>query len=490
MKAIKQHIQRYPYHLLLLPLFFVLHGFLENYPFVAGGNTMLLFLAYSGVAIILFGVFYLLLKCIRKAAVMTSAVMAANFFFGTIHDTLKDFFGAGFITKYGVLILIFLIALACIYIFTRKRKGFYRTTSYLTILLLVLVIIDLGMLATKLTNGSGRSYAAQDPAFQKCDSCTKPDVYIIVLDEYAGRLQLKELYDFDNGKFLDALNSRGFKTIPFSLSNYNYTPYSTASLLNMGYLDKSQTTNVQKGFKYSINRIDHNRVVNFFISNGYTFYNYSPFTVAGSSAPIKGSFVPKGTELITAGTFVSRFEKDVLLNLATKFNWSWYIKKKMYSTLDDNNQLYNLTAGISRSGKSPKIVYTHLLMPHFPFYHDSTGRLRSFDELKGISMNNTDAYLGYLKHVNEEILKLVDGILSNAKQPPVIAIMSDHGYRHFPEIDTKYYFYNFLSVHLPSCDYRLFADTMSNVNFMKSVLNTDFSQRLEIEKDSTWLIDF
>src|ERR1044072_1951722 len=70
-----------------------------------------------------------------------------------------------------------------------------------------------------------------------CDSCNRPDIFFIVLDEYSGNTALNQLFHFDNSDFKKQLEQRGFYVAKESLSNYNYTPFSVASILNMKYLD-------------------------------------------------------------------------------------------------------------------------------------------------------------------------------------------------------------------------------------------------------------
>jgi hypothetical protein len=234
-------------------------------------------------------------------------------------------------------------------------------------------------------------------------------------------------------------------------SNYSYTPYSTASFLDMEYLDPEKTKNVKKGgYKYDIDKIDNNRIVNFFRSTGYHFFNCSPFTLAGRSSAIEGSFVPTNTQLITVGIFFSRFEKDVMLNAANKVNLTWYLKKSMYVTRKGNNKLYALTKKIAETEPNAKIIYSHLLMPHYPYYYNETGELRSFEALQKRSLDNNEDYLAYLKYTNREMILLIDHLLAHSSVPPVILLVRDHGNRQYKNgSDLNYYFSNLLSVHLP-----------------------------------------
>ncbi|HSB93839.1 MAG TPA: hypothetical protein VLC28_11995, partial [Flavitalea sp.] len=60
----------YPYFVFLLPLFFVLHGLNENFGFVKFRDGLELWLVYSAVLVVLFGIFFLLLKKSVKAALL------------------------------------------------------------------------------------------------------------------------------------------------------------------------------------------------------------------------------------------------------------------------------------------------------------------------------------------------------------------------------------------------------------------------------------
>jgi FtsH-binding integral membrane protein len=485
-----EKIKRWPFYIFMFPVFFVLHGYAENFRFISPLSALLLCFTYSGSALLITFFFYLLYKNLSKAALMSFFILAFHFFFGNMLDLLKEISPSGFVAKYSFLVPVFLITALWLFFIIQKRKTLFRITYYLNILFAVLICIDAVLLTTQILNKDNTRYKNTSTEFIFCDSCSKPDVYIIMLDEYAGSQELKDIFNYDNQPFIDSLALRGFKTMSNSHSNYNYTPYSTASTLNMEYMDLPKIKNVKKGFKYAVNKIDNNRTVNFFLSNGYRFFNYSPFTVAGQSSAIEGSFVPANTKLITAGTFLSRLEKDVLINAANKMNLTWYLKKVMYVTLKDNNKHYTLTKKIAETKTGPKIVYTHLLMPHYPYYYNATGELRTFDALRVSSPDNKEDYLSYLKYTNQQMIVLADHILSRSSRPPVIVLISDHGYRQYKDQDIKYYFSNLMSVYLPGRNYSLYNDSTSNVNLFRVLLNTEFRQRLPLLEHKTFLIDF
>ena len=64
-----------------------------------------------------------------------------------------------------------------------------------------------------------------------------PNIYYIILDEYARADVLKELFDYDNQAFLQFLQQKGFYVASQSHSNYSQTYLSLASSLNFSYLE-------------------------------------------------------------------------------------------------------------------------------------------------------------------------------------------------------------------------------------------------------------
>ena len=73
------------YFLVLLPVFFVWHGFVENYTSVTLSGVFDLLLGYLLALLILFAVFYLVFRSWRKTSVFVFLVMAFQFFFFELH---------------------------------------------------------------------------------------------------------------------------------------------------------------------------------------------------------------------------------------------------------------------------------------------------------------------------------------------------------------------------------------------------------------------
>jgi len=481
-------LKKYPLFLYLLPVFFVLHGSVENYDYVPFKDAILLIGVYLGFSLVFYFIFWLVYKNGLKAGVIAFLLMAFHFFFGTIQDGLRNIFAGLFVTKWAfVLPVSFCLLLLTIVSLKRSKKTFRKLAFYLNVLFVLLILIDLVWLASK--SAKINEVAKNLPGeFTACDTCAKPDVYVIIADEYPGNIQLKDLFNFDNAPFINQLSDRGFHVVPASSSNYNYTPYSIASTLDMDYLAFDQRGN-KPLLAYAYQRIGNNKLLGFLQNHQYKFYNYSLSDFKGNPAHVKETFLPVKTRLITSQTFLSRLEKELGFHLILRSKEE--MRKTVYANKENNEDLLRSVIQTSaEKTKQPKFVLTHLMMPHYPYYFDKNGNEYPFESLIEGNQDNHQHFVEYLEYSNKKLLELVDNVLKNASSPPVIVLMGDHGFRHFRQpVDTKYYFTNLVSVYLPGKNYSAFGDSLSNVNLFRVVLNTTFGQQLHYLKDSTIIMD-
>jgi len=487
MPELKTFLQSRPAFVFLLPLFFVLHGCVENFDFIPLPNALSLTALYLFAAIIIFFLSRLLFHNSIKAGLVTSFIMAFHFFFGSLHDELKKLFPGTFITKYSILLPVSFIVFILVVIFLRKAKRpFIKLNTYLNVALSLVIIIDFGILLSKLLFQK-KEPLSLDKEFTKCDTCQKPNVYFVIADEYAGNEELKDIFHYDNSPFEDQLRKRGFHVINHSFSNYNYTPFSIASILNMKYLHLKDTSRTGSDITYSYQEIKNNKIKHFFQANGYQFYNYSVFDFDGQPAPVRENFLPSKTRLITSQTFLSRLDRDVSFNLITRLKSKTALKKATYLYRENNDHLYQLTWDFAlKKSTGPGFIYTHLMMPHYPYYYDKNGKELPFERLPEGNQVHREDYIEYLQYSNNKMLELIDHIQRSSPTPPIIIFMGDHGFRHFNEpVERKYYFMNFTSVYFPGENYSRLSDNTSSVNLFREILNSQFSQQLPPLKDSS-----
>ncbi len=489
-KQVVSFFQTKPVFLFLLPAFFVLHGSTRNYNAVTFKDGLLLMILYTGCALVAAGLAWFFYRDIVKACIIAFFLMLYHFFFGNIQDMLKSLSPQTFLSQYRFILPVSLLLFCLLILGIKKRKKpLLRFGFYLNILLLTLIVIDTGWLVSRLTLRDRNNLLNPGTAtLRLCDTCQKPDIYLILVDQYAGNTALKDVFGFDNTQFVNELTSRGFHVAKKSSSNYNLTPFSMASLLNMDYLTPEMGVKKHLNVSYSYRLIKNSSVVQFLAASGYQFYNYSIFDFPGYPAHQYHSFLPYGTKLITAQTFTGRLDRDIRTGIMEgKFGTESLQKKILYEDLHFNDSIIGLTRHLAaQRTANPKFVYSHLMIPHHPYYFDSRGDSLPLKKLMHLKDNDSNDYIEYLRYGNKKILQLIDDIVAGSPAPPVIMLLSDHGFRHPAKtIDRKYDFMNLNAIFLPDKNYSQFNDSLTNVNHFRVFFNSCFDQHLVLLKDST-----
>lgn len=475
------------YFLFLLPVYFVFHGFVENYASVAFSEVFYLLIEYLLATAILFLIFYFIFRSLRKTALFVFALMSFHFFFGAMHDTAKKLIPHTFFVKYVFILpltfICFIILIALIY---RSSRRLDKLVKFLNLVLVVLILLDIPFLIKKVTENSKKINFSG--TFIKTNR-NRPDIYLIVSDGYAGHEELSQIFHYDNSPFEQFLTSKGFHIVKNSRSNYNYTPFSTSSMLSMNFLKSIEGSNSSiRDMNVCYGLINKNSLWDFFITNGYEIKNYSIFNVNNIPTKAPQNLITLGNKLITSQTFLSRLDRDIRFNLVTRLKLKTEIYRVDNYVNKCNHQLYDrLLKESQQSSEKPKFVYTHLLMPHYPYYYDSTGKENPLELVnEADNPKQKDQYLSYLKYCNKQYTKLINTIFSNTKNASIIIFMSDHGFRQFTDnTDQRFYFMNFNAVYFPDGNYSQFYDGMSNVNQFRVILNSEFGQRLPLLKDSS-----
>lgn len=479
-------IKTVPLFLYLLPIFFVLHGCMENYHYIPFKDAAFLTGMYMCFSLLFALLAWLYYRNFTKANLFAFLLMAFHFFFGSVYDLAKRVTGNSFITKYSFILPAALVFFIAAFIFIKKRKsGFSSTRYYLNLLLLVFILVDIAMLTNKIMKGRPAP-AGLPEGLTACDSCSKPDIYFILADEYAGNTELKEQFAFDNSAFLDSLKAKQFHVIAESHSNYNYTPFSMASMLNMDYLQLAAADRNQSDLTYCYAAIENNRLLRFLQYHHYRLYNYSIFDFPGLPGRRLERFLPVKTRLITAQTFLSRAENSILFNVVTRLRSKAALRKLTYAYKENNERIFSLTyTEAEKRSNHPKFVYAHLELPHYPYYYDKDGNEQPFDQLTEGNQTNKAAYTSYLQYANKRLLQLIGHILQSSAKPPIIVLMGDHGFRHFTTpVDKKYYFNNLAALYLPSGNYTQYPDSLTSANFFRILLNTQFRQQMPMVRDT------
>ena len=233
----KKFILIHPILLALFPVFLV---YSQNIHLILIQGIIFPVLIILGITIALWIGIKFVLKNTRKSALLTSLYVFLFFSYGIVFDVLES----NTIQEYSILIQAFLliaytsfVVFGTYYIIKTQRKlnNITSTTNVISITLLAVVFLNIGMYNFQ----NFTSYEDETNNFILSENNLKnlPDVYYIVLDEYAPLRTLNMFYDYDNADFIEFLQERGFYVTKNSHSNYAETFLAMASTLNMKYVN-------------------------------------------------------------------------------------------------------------------------------------------------------------------------------------------------------------------------------------------------------------
>jgi len=480
-------------YVLLLPTFFVIHGYAENFGLINFNDCLVLLATYLTATLMIYFMGWLLFRNHLKASLFAGYLLFLYLFFGAI----DDFFKAHLLlfSRYIIIIPGYFLSICLLVVYLLKTKTvFHRPTFFLNILLLIYLLIDISSIAWNSShpNADKLSIYGSDKIidYKPCAGCKNPDLYFLVFDEYTSTDNLKKTFNYDNSKLDSFLLQRGFAIQSRSQSNYNFTPFSIASILNMNYIQGIKNTGACTIQDYAnCNRlIRNNAIIRFLSTRNYDVVNYSIFDLAGYPALIESSLLPVKTRLITDQTLFNRMVHDLGWHLYMgKFEIKWLSKNIIYGTLNNNNTMMSWVKTESRRNSAhPRFVYAHFEMPHPPFYFDKNFQPRDEKELVAEKKTtNIDSYKGYLPYTNSKIEELVDSIQINTNNSAVIILMGDHGFRvEMGNLSHSHQFKNLNAVYFPDKNYQLMTDSITGVNQFRVILNSLFDQQLPMLKDT------
>ncbi len=316
-------------------------------------------------------------------------------------------------------------------------------------------------------------------------------MYFLLFDEYAGTKSLKSNLDYDNSATDSFLKQKGFTVQYNSRANYNITPFSMTSILNMDYLPMNKKIVNVEDFSEIMQKLAESSTLHNFHDAGYDLVNRSIFEFDNQPSMIRETFLPVKVKLITSNTFYDRVIKQAMKKYGIGVQKRWINIDTYDSYYDYNNKVLKLVKeNAAEPHTNPQFVYAHLVMPHTPFYFDKDGNKE--DQVlsyKASEKMDPAYYLYNVQHTNKEMKALVNDILDKKKGNAVIVLMGDHGFKRQVNIkDSSTLFQNMCAVYFPDRDYKGFYDSMSNVNVFRLVSNKALGTRYPLLKDSSILL--
>ena len=341
-----------------------------------------------------------------------------------------------------------------------------KVFNTIALLLIVFNIIQIGV--TKANSSTNKQHSQLDCTSVKSTSNDlKPDIYYIILDEYPGLDQLKEAFNYDNSEFVQKLNDKGFYVATKSKVKVARTDHSLPSSLNM--------ENLEEPVHNLLPLTRNSKVAQFLKCQGYkyiTFGNFYHTTAYNPYADLNFNlfgfrFKNELSSLVVRSSVIS-----LLLSLR------YFHRKAILSALEEIPRIAVI--------ESPKFIFAHIMCPHEPYVFGPNGEAISFgDSIFG----RKPLYLDQLIFITKRVDRLIDDILSQSKNPPIIVIQGDHGKRRLVDEHGKRRLVEgsansiLNAYYLPSDGEKLLYENISPVNTFRVIFNHYFHTKYELLPD-------
>ncbi len=489
-------LKKTPFFLFLLPVFFSLHGALEIY-----GSIYFLELCILGLGIcigmaLLYSAIYFFTKSPKIASLITFYISLLYIFFGALQDWIQGKAFLSVMHRYSVLLPVLGVSIVCLMYLLKKNTAIHKKLFlYLNVLLILYCLLDTVMLLNKSANTKEKAWA--NISFDLSKVKAKPNVYYLLFDEYPGYKTLKAEFGFANDSLYNFFKNKGFTILP-SVSTYNFTLFSMSSIFNMQYIDSNYNHEHEMtdlgDFRKRFLEIKHGEVFSLYKSMGYQIENYSIFDV-GDLACINTdkSFLPIHAKALKTKMLHHRLIKDVgwwfngtmLQNIFTS-------KEAIYYADETNRDINNaINKSLAQKSNKPKFCYAHFVMPHAPYFRDSSGAFIRNEKGQIVTPTDTQYFLPYLKYTNAYISSLVNKIVQEDSSA-IIVVMSDHGFRDYS--NNKAFrlsaFDNICAVRFTNNNLPPYTDSLSSVNFFRYLFNSEYGQQIPYIKDSTIWVNY
>lgn len=359
----------------------------------------------------------LVFKSINKACLLTNiiAIIVLNFAGGEY--VLQKVFGSVYYW-HVVYICVVLFCVLAVVIRTKFTEETALMINRILLLLFGALIVINAVVAvptiyrrvtTKATEAAELDYT---PVKQSSDQGYKPNVYLMIFDEFAGPQCIKEYCGQDNKDFWSSLESMGF-TVSYTSYSYSLgTTVEVPNILNLSFvnspsmIEANLTDAMNNPYLYRLAK-EAGYKLNIVDSTSFLDATDSDYQMESS----EGTGVTEFSEkyyILERTAFYPIIEKrngDDILRVEKQFEYL----EQSYNLEDDS-----------------MLTVSYMCFPHLPWFVDADGKPISAKDRR--NWRDTDVYLGQYLYCSKRIIDTVQTLVENDPNA-IIILASDHGYR-------------------------------------------------------------
>ncbi len=479
---LKKPLAIYPFLFAVFPILFL---YAHNISETAASQIWIPMASSVLFTLLLGAILSVILRDVVKAGLASVIFLFLFFSYGRLYELLEKW--GVFVPSHWYLFPVLLLVWGyCTYLIKTSKRNFRNATNVLNIVAIVLIAINLFNIAAyeirmaRLPSSDlHKQESSTATAIDSAKLANLPDIYYIILDEYARSDAMLEYYNYDNSQFIENLKQMGFFIAYSSEIPTPETYESFASSLNMSYEYITQPKEIV------CQKVADNSVVNFLKSKGYKYIYFGNWYEIGRWKVIADTYynfyADTSHGLVTTEFSDAFWQTTMLRPFARQIMKSEYESNYRRGVL---NVLQYLKKMPQMNG--PKFVFCHLMCPHLPFMFGPNGEY--IDSVDWYNFKDKQFYLGQYIFISNEIENTVRYILKESSVEPVIILQSDHGLRlrwgqNSPDIGKNEWKKILNAYYLPENGGEKLWESISPVNSFRVIFNYYFNTNYPLLED-------
>ena len=461
---------------------------------------------------------YFILKIILKnpfkAALIVTIILILLFSYGHVYYLLNDVSINGFdIGRNLYLIPAFGLMLGVsIFFAVKANRIFDNATSILNVISIVFVVVaisNVAFVAAEITDCDKCSnqelfYETKDYSnyfeshkFSISENQEQPDVYYLILDEYARNDALLEYHNFSNDEFTEFLENKGFHIAKNSFANYPMSVQSIPATMNMDYINflsdeiGTEVRNYKPLNEKNYGLYPNNMVIKNFKEMDYNIITFNTFALHLHENPLSDETFCYRDKFLLDNRLV-----DVLARTSI---FGYYVER--WAEAELRQAALCVFENFGNSGKvfdKPVFVWAHIMLPHPPWIFGPNGEevtpgkpllITDNPEFRDSGWEPKAQYIQQVQFANKKTIEVVENILEY-NENSIIIIQGDHGtawdtnWMEPAKEDVWQRLRNFNAIYFPDEEKRdQLKDDRTLVNTFRTVFNSYFGSDYEMLED-------
>lgn len=499
------------FHPILVALFPILIVYSQNV-----GRVDVEELILPVILLVIFAIsFYYGLKFVLKnpfkASIIVTLVLIFLFSYGHVYYLLNDVSIDGFdIGRNRYLIPAFTIILGVsLFFIIKSNRIFDNATSIMNVISIVFLMVaisNIGFVAAENANcencenqeifyeGKDFTKFFEPHKFFIADNQELPDVYYLILDEYARNDALLEYHDFDNSEFKIFLEGKGFHVADDSFTNYPMSIQAIPTVMNMNYINfladeiGSDVRNFEPLIGKDFGLYSNNMVIKNFKDMNYKIITFNTFSLT--------HYENKLSDKIFCDRHISLLDNKMIDVLARTSIFGYYVERWAEAELRQVTLCaFDEFGNAGKVFDEPVFVWAHVMLPHPPWIFGPNGEeitpgkpllITDNPEFRDAGWEPKLQYTQQVEFANKKTTEVIEKILEN-NQNSIIIVQGDHGtawdlnWKEPTRDDAWQRLRNFDAIYFPDEVKRdILSDDRTLVNTFRTVFNEYYGSEYEI----------